>query len=155
MNEYDDIIIGVGSAWRSLANRRTDDKASADRTVLYPDDKHSRPKLDPSFAQRNPFGPSPRAVDAIRADLVGLSSYTGDALAELMSLVRCERGCVRAYRARRDPSRLDSICQQMVVRAASSSTPSQATHWSTRLHLQAVSPLAFRSTSGSKTICVQ
>jgi histidinol-phosphate aminotransferase len=35
----------------------------------------------------NPFGPSPRAVDAIRADLVGLSSYTGDALAELTFLV--------------------------------------------------------------------
>lgn len=35
----------------------------------------------------NPFGPSLRAVDAIRSNLVGLSSYTGDALAELTSLV--------------------------------------------------------------------
>jgi histidinol-phosphate aminotransferase len=35
----------------------------------------------------NPFGPSPRAVDAIRADLVGLSSYTGDELQELASSI--------------------------------------------------------------------
>jgi histidinol-phosphate aminotransferase len=35
----------------------------------------------------NPFGPSPRAVDAIRADLDGLSSYTGDTLAELTTLI--------------------------------------------------------------------
>src|ERR1700733_6198451 len=40
----------------------------------------------------NPFGPSPRTVDAIRADLVGLSSYTGDALAELVSLVSLREG---------------------------------------------------------------
>jgi histidinol-phosphate aminotransferase len=35
----------------------------------------------------NPFGPSVRAVDAIRAGLVGLNRYTGDALAELTSLI--------------------------------------------------------------------
>jgi histidinol-phosphate aminotransferase len=35
----------------------------------------------------NPFGPSPRALDAIRAGLAGLSSYAGDDLSELTSLI--------------------------------------------------------------------
>lgn len=35
----------------------------------------------------NPFGPSPRAVDAIRADLGGLSRYTGDELDVLTNAI--------------------------------------------------------------------
>jgi histidinol-phosphate aminotransferase len=35
----------------------------------------------------NPFGPSPRALDAIRSGLADLASYAGDELHELTSLI--------------------------------------------------------------------
>src|SRR6201992_2208394 len=46
--------------------------------------KHDRLRL--SFNE-NPFGPSPRAVEAIKAHLDGLSRYTGNELADLTNTI--------------------------------------------------------------------
>ncbi len=46
--------------------------------------KHDRIRLS---LNENPFGPSPRAVEAIKAHLDGLSRYTGNELADLTSTI--------------------------------------------------------------------
>jgi len=52
-----------------------------------------------SFAQparltlnENPFGPSPRVIEAIQRDLGGLARYTGDETSELLSLIAAKEG---------------------------------------------------------------
>lgn len=62
--------------------------AAATSSLLYPAmadaSKQDRIRLS---LNENPFGPSPRALQAIKAHLSGLSRYTGDELAELTQTI--------------------------------------------------------------------
>jgi histidinol-phosphate aminotransferase len=49
----------------------------------------------------NPFGPSPLALQAVKAQLAGLSSYAGDEVAELTKTIAArEDGAIYRFRPR-------------------------------------------------------
>jgi histidinol-phosphate aminotransferase len=67
---------------------------AAAATGLLPSAATSKPGQDPIrlSLNENPFGPSPLALQAIKAQLTGLSSYAGDEVAELTKTIAARGG---------------------------------------------------------------